>query len=77
VVNHHHINPIKSYWIPPPNGINWTEATRVDNESFCENIEQKIEKHALLDCLLEEQVFFKPYKTNPFPYLTNDLTKVD
>lgn len=34
-----------------------------------------IEKHALLDSLLEKRAWGKKYISNPFVYLTNDITK--
>ena len=34
-----------------------------------------IEKHALLDSLLEKRPWGKKYIHNPFPYLTDDITK--
>lgn len=74
-VGTHHINPIKSYWVPPPNGINFSEATRVPDKIQGETDEDLIEKHALLDSLLEKRPWGAKYIHNPFPYLTNDITR--
>ncbi len=72
----HHVNPIKSYWVPAPNGINFTEATRIPDRKPEETDEDLIEKHALLDSLLEKKPWGESYINNPFPYLTRDITKV-
>jgi hypothetical protein len=71
-----HINPIQDLWIPPPDGINFTRATSVKDRKGKETDEQVIEKHALLDVLLELRPWGKSYVTNPFSYLVNDITMV-
>lgn len=38
--------------------------------------ENLIEKHALLDSLLEKRPWGEKYIHNPFPYLIDDITKV-
>ncbi len=73
MVGLHHLNPIKSYWVPPPNGINLTEATRIPERGFEETDEHLIEKHALLDSLLEERPWGEKFIHNPFPYLTESI----
>lgn len=75
-VGGHHIYPIKSYWVPPPNGINFSEATRIPDRISNETDEDLIEKHALLDSLLEKRPWGAKYIHNPFPYLTDDITRV-
>lgn len=76
-IGRHHINPIKHYWQPPPNGINFTQATEIPIRKKNETDEDLIEKQALLDSLLEKRAWNKSYIHNPFPYLTNDITKVE
>ena len=76
-VGSHHIFPVKSYWIPPPNGINFSEATRIPEKITGETDEDLIEKHALLDSLLETRPWGAKYIHNPFPYITEDITKLN
>ena len=71
-----HINPIQNLWMPPPDGINFTRATSVSDRRGKESDEQVIEKHALLDVLLETRPWGKPFINNPFPYLVDDITLV-
>lgn len=40
-----------------------------------ERDEELIEKHALLDSMLEKRAWGKGYVTNPFCYLTEDITQ--
>jgi hypothetical protein len=75
-VGRHHVSPIQNSWVPPPNGINMTEATRIAERRLGETNEELIEKHALLDSLLEKRPWGQKYIQNPFPYITNDITKV-
>jgi hypothetical protein len=75
-VGRHHVLPIQKSWIPAPNGINMTQATRIAERRFEETDEDLIEKHALLDSLLEKRPWGQPYIQNPFPYLFEDVTKV-
>ena len=71
-----HWVPIQRNWVPPPYGINMTEAQRVPARVEGESNEQLIEKHALLDSLLEDQVWGREWVANPFSYLTEDITKL-
>jgi hypothetical protein len=71
-----HYLPITNYWIPPPNGVNITEATSIPDRIRTEKDEDLIEKHALLDSLLETRAWGENYITNPFTYLTNDVTSL-
>ena len=71
-----HLNPIQDLWVPPPEGINFTRATTVKDRKGKETDEQVIEKHALLDVLLETRPWGKPYVSNPFSYLVSDITLV-
>jgi hypothetical protein len=41
-----------------------------------ERDEELIEKHALLDSLLEKRAWGEKYIVNPFPYLTDDITSL-
>ena len=75
IVQNCHVDPIAQYWIPPPNGINFAEATRIPERKIIETDEDMIEKHALLDSLLEKKAWGKKYISNPFIYLTEDITK--
>ena len=76
LVGSEHAVPIKRAWIPPPNGINFTEATRVSERIEGETDEDLIEKHALLDSLLESRPWGRSFISNPFPYLFEDITKI-
>jgi hypothetical protein len=76
-VGNHHVRPIQHYWKPPPNGINFTEATYIPERKRHETDEDLIEKQALLDSLLEKRAWNKKYIHNPFPYLVEDITKVN
>ena len=76
LVGRHHATPIQKSWIPPPHGINMTEATRISEKRLDETSEELIEKHALLDSLLEKRAWGQKYIQNPFPYLTDDISKV-
>lgn len=69
-----HLQPIKHYWVDPPLGINYSEATRIPPRRPGETDENLIEKHALLDVLLETHTWAEPYLSNPFPYVIGDLT---
>ena len=74
-VGKHHVDPVRRSWIPPPHGINLTEATRIPERDFRETNEEILEKHALLDSLLEKRPWGQSYIHNPFPYLFEDITK--
>lgn len=71
-----HYRPIQEYWIGPPSGINYTEATRIPDGFAGETTEDLIEKQAIMDVLLETRTWSKPYLSNPFPYLFPDITKI-
>ena len=47
-----HWQPIQKYWVGPPHGINKFEATRIPDGFPGENIEDLIEKQAIMDVLL-------------------------
>lgn len=70
----HQYVPIQQYWEGAPYGINYTEATRIPDRIKGERDEELIEKHALLDSLLEKRAWGENYIVNPFPYITEDLT---
>lgn len=70
----HQYVPIQQYWEGAPYGINFTEATRIPERMQGEKDEELIEKHALLDSLLEKRAWGESYIVNPFPYITEDLT---
>lgn len=75
-VGKQHIRPIRRSWIAPPHGINMSEAMRIPERDFRETDSETIEKHALLDSLLEQRPWGQKYIHNPFPYLFDDITKV-
>ena len=72
----HHTKPIQNYWLPPPDGINYTEASRIPDRLPGETDQQLIEKHAIMEVMLETTIWAEPYLSNPFPYLVKDITKV-
>lgn len=72
-----HFRPIQEYWVGPPHGINYTEATRIPEGFPGETSEDLIQKQAILDVLLETRTWSKSYLSNPFPYLFVDVTKID
>ncbi|KRX02806.1 hypothetical protein PPERSA_04009 [Pseudocohnilembus persalinus] len=72
----HHLTPIQRYWQGPPNGINFSEATRIPERIRGEGDEILIEKQAIMDVMLESRVWGEKYITNPFPYLEEDITKI-
>jgi hypothetical protein len=72
-----HWRPMQEYWVGAPHGINLTEATRVPDRMEGESDEDLIEKQAIMDVLLESRVWAKRYLSNPFPYLIDDITKVE
>lgn len=71
-----HYRPIQEYWIGPPSGINYAEATRIPEGFAGETTEDLIEKQAIMDVLLETRTWSKPYLSNPFPYLFPDVSKI-
>jgi len=72
-----HYNPILEYWQPPPQGINFYEATRIPDRIKGESDLEQIEKQAIMDVMLETRAWGKKYISNPFPYLTNDITALN
>lgn len=72
----HQYVPIQQYWEPAPHGINYSEATRIPDRILGERDEELIEKHALLDSLLEKRAWGEDYIVNPFPYITEDITNL-
>lgn len=71
-----HYRPIQEYWVGPPHGINMTQATTIPDDFPGETTEDLIEKQAILDVLLETRTWSKPYLSNPFPYLFQDVSQV-
>jgi hypothetical protein len=69
--------PIQQYWVPPPYGINMTDATKIPEGFAGETVEDLIEKQAIFDVLLQTRTWSKGYLSNPFPYLFEDITKVE
>lgn len=72
-----HFTPIQKYWIPPPDGINFTTASTIPKRIINETDEDLIEKQAIFDVLLNSRVWTDIYVTNPFPYIEQDITKID
>mmetsp|Transcript_13895 Transcript_13895/g.13883 ORF Transcript_13895/g.13883 Transcript_13895/m.13883 type:complete len:209 (+) Transcript_13895:621-1247(+) len=73
--NPHYI-PIQRYWVGPPMGINYTQATYVPPKIPNETEEMLIEKQALFDMLLDTKVWGAKYVTNPFLYLTESIEDI-
>lgn len=71
-----HLLPIKKYWIPPPEGINFTQASEIPERIVNETNEELIEKQAIFDLLLGTRVWSEKYIFNPFPYIEKDITKI-
>ena len=71
-----HYVPIQRYWVGPPMGINYTQATYVPPRIPNETDEMLIEKQALFDLLLDSKVWGQKYITNPFLYITEDITGI-
>ena len=74
-VGNPHFTPIQRYWIPPPHGINMTQATKIPERIKNETNEMLIEKQALFEVLLDSRVWGKEL-ANPFPYIEEDITKI-
>ena len=72
----HHFLPIDHHWEGAPQGVNIAEATRIPERILGETEEELIEKHALLDSMLEKRAWGEKYVVNPFSYLTEDLTQI-
>ncbi len=72
-----HFTPIQKYWIPPPEGINLTTASTIPKRIMNETDEDLIEKQAIFDVMLGTRVWGDRYITNPFPYIEEDVTKIE
>ena len=70
-----HWSPIQSYWVGAPKGINFWEATSVPERMEGETDEQAVEKQAILEVLLSTRTWGRPCISNPFPYISEDVTK--
>lgn len=71
-----HFRPIQNYWQPPPNGVNFSQATKIPKRLENETDEMLIEKQAILEVLLDTRTWGDKYITNPFPYIEKDITKI-
>lgn len=74
-VGNPHFAPIQRYWVPPPHGINMSQATKIPDRIKNETNEMLIEKQALFDVLLDSRAWGKEL-ANPFPYIEEDITKI-
>lgn len=74
-VGNPHFTPIQRYWVPPPHGINMTQATKIPERIKNETNEMLIEKQALFEVLLDSRTWGKEL-ANPFPYIEPDITKI-
>ena len=72
-----HFYPIQKYWIPPPSGINFTQATSIPERISNETNEDLIEKQAIFEVLLNTRLWAEKYIFNPFPYINQDFTKIN
>jgi len=72
-----HFVPIQKYWIPPPEGINYTTATTIPKRIMNETDEDLIEKQAIFDVMLNTRAWADKYVINPFPYIEEDVTKIE
>eukprot|EP00340_Litonotus_pictus_P000568 CAMPEP_0170519632 /NCGR_PEP_ID=MMETSP0209-20121228/4972_1 /TAXON_ID=665100 ORGANISM="Litonotus pictus, Strain P1" /NCGR_SAMPLE_ID=MMETSP0209 /ASSEMBLY_ACC=CAM_ASM_000301 /LENGTH=369 /DNA_ID=CAMNT_0010805571 /DNA_START=282 /DNA_END=1391 /DNA_ORIENTATION=- len=72
-----HFMPIQKYWIPPPSGINYTQATKIPERLPNETNDYLIEKQVLFDILLGTRIWADKYVFNPFPYINEDFTKLE
>lgn len=71
-----HYIPIQRYWVGPPTGVNYTQATHIPARIPNENEEMLIEKQALFDLLLDTKVWGQKYIMNPFQYITEAITDI-
>jgi hypothetical protein len=72
-----HFMPIQKYWIPPPEGINYTTACTIPKRILNETDEDLIEKQAIFDVLFNTRIWADKYVTNPFPYIESEITKIN
>ena len=68
-----HFVPIQRYWVGPPAGVNYTQATHIPPPIPHETVEMQVEKQALFDLLLDTKVWAQHYITNPFPYVAESI----
>ncbi len=73
-VGAHHYVPIQKYWVEAPYGISIEQATRIPDRITGEKDEELLEKHALMDSLLEKRAWGQGFVVNPFSYLSEDLS---
>ena len=71
-----HYIPIQRYWVGPPGGINYTQATNIPPKIPNETPEMLIEKQALFDLLLDSKVWGQKYISNPFMYITESIVDI-
>lgn len=71
-----HFMPMQNYWVPPPHGVNFSQATRIPKRIENETDEMLIEKQAILDVLLDTRLWGQKYITNPFTYIEKDITLI-
>lgn len=72
-----HFTPIQKYWIPPPEGVNFSTACTIPKRIRNETDEDLIEKQAIFDVMLGTRVWADKYVVNPFPYIEDDVTKIE
>ncbi len=75
-VGHPQFLPIQKYWIPPPEGVNFTTSCTIPKRILNETDEDLIEKQAIFDVLFNTRIWANIYITNPFPYIESDITKI-
>ena len=71
-----HFIPIQRYWVGPPSGVNYTQATFIPPRIPNETDEMLIEKQALFDLLLDTKVWGQKYLTNPFQYIAESIADI-
>lgn len=71
-----HFVPIQRYWVGPPSGVNYTQATHIPPKIPNETPDMLIEKQALFDLLLDTKVWGQKYITNPFQYVHECITDI-
>jgi hypothetical protein len=71
-----HFIPIQRYWVGPPGGVNYTQATHIPPKIPNETPEMLIEKQVLFDLLLDTKVWGQKYITNPFQYITDSALDI-
>ena len=75
-VGNPHVVPIHKYWIPPPEGINFTQATTIPKRILNETEEMLIEKQVIFDVMMETRVWSEKFMVNPFPYIEKDIKNI-